>query len=156
MLNYNIGAQDAVAYNERDGYLENTFLRYYDNVYAVYSRLRRDYPNVIFESCAGGGGRTDLGMVSNFTHSWVTDWQIHPRAFSITNGMTMALPPECVDRLIGGHPLIFVRLEIFAHPIEGEHTQERRIEHRKRRDIYHGSGDGNTGEHNDRQRQKHA
>ena len=125
-LDYNIGAQDAVAYNERDGYLENTFLRYYDNVYAVYRRLRRDYPDVIFESCAGGGGRTDLGMVSNFTHSWVTDWQIHPRAFSITNGMTMALPPECVDRLIGGQNAYLtgdvrtlIRNLIFARPTIG-------------------------------------
>ena len=32
----------------------------------------------------------------------MTDWQIAPRAFSITNGMTMALPPEYVDRLLGG------------------------------------------------------
>jgi alpha-galactosidase len=32
----------------------------------------------------------------------VTDWQIAPRAFTVTNGMTMALPPEYVDRLVGG------------------------------------------------------
>ena len=101
-LDYNVGTADAVAFNAKDGYLENTFARYYENVYRVYRKLREDYPDVIFESCAGGGGRTDLGMTQNFTHTWVTDWQIHPRAFSITNGMTMALPPECVDRLIGG------------------------------------------------------
>jgi alpha-galactosidase len=57
---------------------------------------------VIFENCAGGGGRTDIGMVRRFSHTWVTDWQIAPRSFTITNGMTMALPPEYVDRLIGG------------------------------------------------------
>ena len=57
---------------------------------------------MIFENCAGGGGRTDIGMVRRFSHTWVTDWQIAPRSFTITNGMTMALPPEYVDRLIGG------------------------------------------------------
>jgi alpha-galactosidase len=40
-------------------------------------------------------------MVRTFDHTWVTDWQIAPRSFSITNGMTMALPPETVDRYIG-------------------------------------------------------
>ncbi len=125
-LDYNIGAQDAVAYNERDHYLENTFSRYYEHVYGVYQRLRKDFPNVIFESCAGGGGRTDLGMTANFTHTWVTDWQIHPRAFSITNGMTMALPPEYVDRLIGGQNAYLtadirtmIRNLIFARPTIG-------------------------------------
>jgi alpha-galactosidase len=41
-------------------------------------------------------------MVRRFSHTWVTDWQIAPRAFTITNSMTLALPPEAVDRLIGG------------------------------------------------------
>lgn len=43
--------------------------------------------------------RTDIGMAARFSHTWVTDWQI---AFRITNGMTMALPPEFVDWLVGG------------------------------------------------------
>ena len=70
--------------------------------YGIYDRLRARFPNVIFENCAGGGGRTDIGMVRRFGHTDVTDWQIAPRSFSITNGMTMALPPEYVDRLLGG------------------------------------------------------
>ena len=101
-LDYNVGSADAICRNEREGYLENSFARYYENVYGMYKRLREKYPGVIFENCAGGGGRTDLGMTAGFTHTWVTDWQVHPNAFRITNGMTMALPPECVDRLIGG------------------------------------------------------
>ena len=87
---------------EREGFAESGYWRYYEAVYAVYTRLRQRFPNVIFENCAGGGGRTDIGMVRRFSHTWVTDWQIAPRSFTITNGMTMALPPEYVDRLIGG------------------------------------------------------
>ena len=81
---------------------ENGFVRYYKNTNAMYERLRRKYPNVVFENCAGGGGRTDVGFVSNFTHTWVSDLAVPPRSFSVTNGMTMALPPEYVDRLVGG------------------------------------------------------
>lgn len=77
-------------------------LRYYQQTQAMYRRLRLKYPDVVFENCAGGGGRTDLAFVSNFSHTWVSDWQIAPRSLAITNGMTMALPPEWVDRLVGG------------------------------------------------------
>lgn len=83
-------------------YVESSYWRYYEAQYAIYDRLRARFPEVIFENCAGGGGRTDLGMVRRFSHTWVSDNQIAPRTFSIVNGMTMALPPEYVDRLIGG------------------------------------------------------
>jgi alpha-galactosidase len=86
----------------RDGFVENGYWRYYDTLYAIYDRLRARFPQVIFENCAGGGGRTDIGMVRRFGHTDITDWQIAPRSFTITNGMTMALPPEYIDRLLGG------------------------------------------------------
>ena len=41
-------------------------------------------------------------MMKNFNHSWVSDWQCAPGSIIITNGMTMALPPERVDRLFAG------------------------------------------------------
>lgn len=81
---------------------ENGIARYYANLYAMLRRLRLRYPNVIFENCAGGGARCDFGLMENFTHTWVSDYQISPRAIAITNGMTMVLPPERVDRLASG------------------------------------------------------
>jgi len=87
---------------ERDGFVENGYWRYYEALYGIYDRLRLRFPNVIFENCAGGGGRTDIGMIRRFDHTDVTDWQIAPRSFLITNGMTMAIPPERIDRLVGG------------------------------------------------------
>ena len=101
-LDYNVGGLGMGSRQVRDGFTENGYWRYYEAVYAVYERLRTRFPDVIFENCAGGGGRTDLGMVRRFSHTWVTDWQVAPRSFAITNGMTMALPPEYVDRLLGG------------------------------------------------------
>jgi alpha-galactosidase len=86
----------------RDGYVENGYWRYYEAIYAIYDRLRVRFPKVIFENCAGGGGRTDIGMIQRFDHTDVTDWQIAPRSFLITNGMTLAIPPERIDRLVGG------------------------------------------------------
>lgn len=81
---------------------EDSSLRYFAAVCGMYERLRRKFPDTVFENCAGGGGRTDLGFIKYFTHTWVSDWQTSPRGLAITNGMTMALPPERVDRLFAG------------------------------------------------------
>lgn len=77
-------------------------IRHHQAVYKMYENLKKRFPNVIFENCAGGGARTDLGMMKNFNHTWVSDCQRAPYSVSITNGMTMALPPERVDRLFAG------------------------------------------------------
>jgi alpha-galactosidase len=125
-LDYNVGGLGPGSFNVRDGFVENGYWRYYEALYGVYERLRGRFPDVIFENCAGGGGRTDIGLVRRFSHTWVTDWQIAPRSFTITNGMTMALPPEYVDRLLGGQDghitgdLDFqARLLLFVRPTIG-------------------------------------
>lgn len=77
-------------------------IRHFNAVYRMYENLKKRFPKVVFENCAGGGARTDLGMMKNFNHTWVSDWQKAPHSVMITNGMTMALPPERVDRLFAG------------------------------------------------------
>ncbi len=84
------------------GIAECASIRHHSAVYKMYRNLKKRFPNVIFENCAGGGGRTDLGMMKNFNHTWVSDCQRAPRSLTVTNGMTMALPPERVDRLFAG------------------------------------------------------
>jgi alpha-galactosidase len=124
----------------RDGFVENHYWRYYDALYAIFARLRARFPGVIFENCAGGGGRTDIGMVRHFDHTWVTDWQIAPRSFWIINGMSMALPPEYVDRVFGGQNAhvradidFQARLLLFGRPtvgiVNGSPLQVERLKH---------------------------
>ena len=84
------------------GIKECTSLRHFNAIYRIFRKLRGQFPDVIFENCAGGGGRTDLGMMKPFNHTWVSDCQCAPHSLYITNGMTVALPPERVDRLFAG------------------------------------------------------
>ena len=117
-LDMNVGTIGPAAWILRDGALENSYWRYYEALYAIYDRLRVKFPDVIFEHCAAGGGRTDIAMVSRFAHTWVADWHAAPRIFRTNNGMTMALPPEYVDHLFTG-PLNFdfhSRLLLFGRP----------------------------------------
>ena len=101
-LDYNVDYTQYNCYNQRGGCRESSYLRYYQALYGMFARLRKKYPNVIFENCAGGGGRCDLGMARHFTHTWVSDFQIPPRSIAITNGVSMVLPPERIDRLVSG------------------------------------------------------
>ncbi|WP_353949389.1 alpha-galactosidase [Sporolactobacillus sp. Y61] len=47
--------------------------RYILGVYKLYQRLIDHYPNVLFESCASGGGRFDLGMMYYAPQAWTSD-----------------------------------------------------------------------------------
>ncbi|MBQ9106560.1 MAG: alpha-galactosidase [Clostridia bacterium] len=80
---------------------ENRDLRYYNNFYEVFRRLREKYPNVIFQNCAGGGARLDLGLMQMMSNTWVTDNQIAPGSYRVINGVSMLLPPEYLVRPIG-------------------------------------------------------
>jgi alpha-galactosidase len=42
-------------------------------VYALMDRLREDHPALRIESCAGGGGRVDLGMLARTDQVWTSD-----------------------------------------------------------------------------------
>lgn len=90
-------------------------VRHFQAVYRLYGNLKKRFPKVVFEACASGGGRTDLGLMKHFHHTWVSDWQKAPRSIMITNGMTLALPPERVDRLfagMGSHPFGSLDLQL--------------------------------------------
>jgi len=113
------------AQTEQTGFTENISWRYYETLYGIYERLRQRFPNVYFQNCAGGGGRTDIGLMRHFYDTLVSDWHVAPRSFSIFNGMTMALPPEYCNGLLGegvrGHQAASLdfqaRILLFGHPL---------------------------------------
>lgn len=47
--------------------------RYMLGVYDLAERLTSSFPNVLFEGCAGGGGRFDGGMLYYFPQIWTSD-----------------------------------------------------------------------------------
>ena len=99
-LDYNASPGEG-GYNLRDGWAENTIWRHYEAMYGIWERLRARFPRLILENCAGGGGRTDLGMVSRCHFTWFSDYCLAPRALRMQSGMMMALPPEMLARATG-------------------------------------------------------
>jgi len=49
------------------------FHRYILAVYELYGRLTAEFPEVLFESCAGGGGRFDPGILAFAPQAWTSD-----------------------------------------------------------------------------------
>lgn len=82
-------------------YTENVFWRYFENLYAMFDRLTRRFPDVSFQNCAAGGGRLDFGILRYFHHTEISDWARPPREMRIFNGMLAQLPPEIQLRISG-------------------------------------------------------
>jgi alpha-galactosidase len=82
-------------------YRENTLWRHVETIWAIMERLRKKFPDVIFETCASGGGRLDLGMLRYFHITEITDWMPAPRSLKILNGIALTLPPELCLRTFG-------------------------------------------------------
>jgi len=49
------------------------YFDYIVGIYAVLNRLTKEFPSVLMENCASGGNRFDLGMLSYFAQSWMSD-----------------------------------------------------------------------------------
>ena len=63
------------AYSSKYGYKESGKF-YHDNIKGVYKlldKLQNRYPQILFEGCASGGGRFDLGMLYYFPQIWCSD-----------------------------------------------------------------------------------
>jgi alpha-galactosidase len=52
---------------------QEVFHRYVLGLYRVLEILTREFPNVLFENCSGGGGRMDPGMLHYMHQSWTSD-----------------------------------------------------------------------------------
>jgi alpha-galactosidase len=70
------------------------WVKYVTNVYEIFDRLRARHPKVEIESCSGGGGRVDLGILTRVEQVWTSD---NTEAFDrlrIQDGFTYAYAPK--------------------------------------------------------------
>ncbi len=76
------------------GAQKEIWVKYVNNVYAIIDRLRERHPGLEIESCSGGGGRVDLGMLSRVDQVWTSD---NTEAFDrlrIQDGFSAAYAPK--------------------------------------------------------------
>jgi alpha-galactosidase len=52
---------------------QELWVKYVHNLYDIIDRLRAKHPNLEIESCSGGGGRIDLGILKRVDEVWTSD-----------------------------------------------------------------------------------
>lgn len=80
------------------------WVKYVRNLYDIMSRLRAKHPNLEFESCSGGGGRIDLGIMRYVDEFWTSD---NTEAFDrlrIQEGFTEAYAPKLMSAWVTDVP----------------------------------------------------
>lgn len=66
--------------------------KYILGVYDLYERLTTAFPNILFESCAGGGGRFDPGMLYYAPQGWTSDDTDAVERLKIQYGTSLVYP----------------------------------------------------------------
>lgn len=78
--------------------------RYILGVYKLYQRLTTAYPNVLFESCASGGGRFDLGMMYYAPQAWTSDDTDAAERMLIQYGTSYGYPQSMMGAHVSAVP----------------------------------------------------
>ena len=70
------------------------WVKYVRNVYDIMDRLRAKHPGLEIESCSGGGGRVDLGVLQRVDEVWTSDNTEAFDRLKIQEGFTYAYSPK--------------------------------------------------------------
>ncbi len=86
---------------ERQG---ETTHRYMLGLYSLLERLTQSFPDVLFEGCAGGGGRFDAGMLCYFPQIWCSDDTDAIERLTIQHGTSFGYPVSAVGAHVSACP----------------------------------------------------
>lgn len=78
--------------------------RYYLGLYALLERLVTDFPDVLFESCSGGGGRFDAGMLYYMPQVWTSDNSDAIARLKIQHGTSLVYPLSAMSAHVSASP----------------------------------------------------
>jgi len=78
--------------------------RYMLGVYELMDRLTGEYPEVLFENCAGGGGRFDAGMLYYTPQIWCSDDSDAIERLTIQTGTAIGYPVSAMGAHVSACP----------------------------------------------------
>ncbi len=80
------------------------FHRHILGVYDLYARLTAAFPEILFESCSGGGGRFDPGMLAFAPQAWTSDDTDAMERLRIQWGTSLAYPLSAMGAHVAAVP----------------------------------------------------
>ncbi|RCW58754.1 MULTISPECIES: alpha-galactosidase [Halanaerobium] len=78
--------------------------RYILGLYRVLEELRAEFPEILFESCAGGGGRFDPGMLYYMPQTWTSDDTDAVERLKIQYGTSIVYPASAMGAHVSAVP----------------------------------------------------
>lgn len=93
--------------------------RFILGLYEILETLTQRFPNVLFESCSGGGGRFDTGMLYYMPQVWTSDNMNPISRINIQYGTSLVYPSITMAAHVGGIDVGYERknkyMEFCAH-----------------------------------------
>lgn len=78
--------------------------RYMLGLYRVMDRVTTEFPHVLFESCSGGGGRFDPGILHYMPQTWTSDNTDAIERLKIQYGTSIAYPASAMGSHVSAIP----------------------------------------------------
>ncbi|MDN3025465.1 alpha-galactosidase [Streptomyces sp. S.PB5] len=85
-------------------YPQRLWVDHVHGFYALLDRLRAAHPGVAFESCSGGGGRIDLGVLSRTDQVWTSDNTDPLDRLAIQHGFSQIHPARVMAAWVTDSP----------------------------------------------------
>jgi alpha-galactosidase len=83
---------------------KKVYVEFTRNLYAILGELRKRHPKVEIESCSGGGGRVDLGILRYVDEVWPSDNTDPFDRLSQQDGFTYAYTPQAMMAWVTDSP----------------------------------------------------
>jgi alpha-galactosidase len=80
------------------------WVKYVRHVYEIIDRLRAQHPSLEIESCSGGGGRVDLGILERVNVVWTSDNTEAFDRLGIQEGFSLAYAPKVMSAWVTDVP----------------------------------------------------
>ena len=83
---------------------QRIYVQYIRNLYFILAELRRRHPGLEIETCSGGGGRIDLGILAVTDQAWTSDNTDPFDRLKIQDGFTRAYPTSAMMAWVTDSP----------------------------------------------------
>jgi len=83
---------------------KRVYVEYTKNLYAILAELRKRHPQVEIESCSGGGGRVDMGILKYVDEVWPSDNTDPFDRLTQQDGFTYAYTPQIMMAWVTDSP----------------------------------------------------
>ncbi|MGH9742746.1 MAG: alpha-galactosidase [Candidatus Acidiferrum sp.] len=86
------------------GEQKRVYVAFIRNLYSILAELRKKHPNIEIESCSGGGGRVDLGILRYADEVWPSDNTDPFDRLSMQDGFSYAYTPQIMMAWVTDSP----------------------------------------------------